>query len=330
MTHHLPQIGILGMGMAVPERVVTNHDLEKLVDTSDEWITTRTGIKERRYAAEGEGSSEWGSKAALAAIKDAGMDPKDIDLIVCCTFTPDSNCPSTACHIQKKIGAAKCAALDVNAACTGFIYGVTVAKSLIQTGVKRNAVVVGVDLLSRFMDYQDRGTCVLFGDGAGAVVIGPVEAPRGFLGEFLGADGQGEDLISMEAGGSALPASEQTVRERKHYLRMKGSEVFKFAVKIMGEAVDEALARAGLTADQIDLLIPHQANIRIIESAAKRYKLEDSRVMVNVNRYGNTSAASVPIALCEAREQGRIGPGKVAALVAFGAGLTWGATIVRL
>jgi len=317
------------MGMAVPERVVTNHDMEKLVDTSDEWIVSRTGMKERRFVAPGEATSDLASRAGLEAIRDAGLTPADVDLIVVCTFTPDMNCPSTACLTQLKIGARECPAYDLNAACSGFLYGMATAQGLIQSGVARNALVIGSDVMSPFTDFQDRNTCVLFGDGAGAVMLGRVEEPRGIRSAVLGARGTGWDLIMLPAGGSVLPASEQTVRERKHYLRMNGSEVFKFAVRILGEAVDRALEKAGLTPDDIDLLVPHQANIRIIDAAAKRYGMSPDRVMVNVQRYANTSAATIPIALAEARAAGRIGPGKTAALVAFGGGLTYAASIVR-
>lgn len=328
MTDKPFNVGILGLGVAIPDRVMTNHEFEQMVDTTDEWITSRTGIKERRIVAPDQATSDLGTQASRAAIADAGLTPADVDLIICCTFTPDHLCPSTACHIQGKLGCTA-AAVDINAACTGFIYGMTMAKSLIETGVFRRVVVVGTEVMSRFVDYTDRNTCVLFGDGAGAVLLGPVEPPRGILSVHLGADGQGADLIVVPAGGSALPASEETVRERKHYIQMAGSEVFKFAVRIMGEAVDAALKKANMTPDQLDLLVPHQANIRIIEAAARRYKLDNGHVMVNVDRYGNTSSASVPLALHEAREQGRLGPGKVVALVAFGGGLTWGASIVR-
>lgn len=322
-------VGVLGLGIDVPDRILTNQYFEKLVETSDEWIVTRTGIRERRMAAEGDATSDLGARACAAAIRDAGMQPADIDMVVCCTFTPDYNCPSTACLIQKKTGAVNAGALDVNAACSGFIYGMSVAKAMIASGMIRTAVVAGAEVMTRFVDFSDRNTCVLFGDGAGAVVLGRVEAPRGILSEVMGADGQGADLIKVAAGGSALPASVETVGNRQHAIRMAGSEVYKFAVRIMGEAVDGALAKAGMSPDQIDLLIPHQANIRIIEAAAKRYKMDNGRVMVNLDKYGNTSSATVPLALFEAREQGRVSPGKVVALVAFGGGLTWAANIIR-
>lgn len=329
MTDKPKNVGILGLGIDVPERVLTNHDLEKLVDTSDEWIQSRTGIRERRIAAESDATSDLGSRACLAAIKDAGMQPADIDMVICCTFTPDNNCPSTACLIQKKVGATNAGALDLNAACSGFLYGMSVAKGMILSGIIRNAVVVGSEVMTRFVDFTDRNTCVLFGDGAGAAVIGPVGAPRGILSEVMGADGTGADLIKVEAGGSALPASVETIESKKHAIRMAGSEVFKFAVRIMGDAVDAALAKAEMKVDQIDLLVPHQANVRIIDAAAKRYKMDNGRVMINLDKYGNTSSATIPLALYEAREQGRISEGKVVALVAFGGGLTWAANIIR-
>lgn len=329
MTDKPKNVGILGLGINVPKRILSNHDLEKMVETSDEWIVTRTGIRERHVLEDTDATSDLGSRAAAAAIKDAGMEPTDIDMIICCTFTPDTSCPSTACLIQKKVGAVNAGGVDLNAACSGFLYGLSVGKAMIKSGMVRNAVVVGAEAMTRFVDFTDRNTCVLFGDGSGAAVLGPVDEPRGIISEVLGADGQGADLIKVEAGGSALPASIETVEGKKHSIRMAGSEVFKFTVRIMGEAVDGALAKAGMTADQIDLLIPHQANIRIIEAAAKRYKMDNGRVMVNIDRYGNTSSATVPLAMYEAREQGRIAPGKVVALVAFGGGLTWAANIIR-
>lgn len=321
--------GILGLGVCVPDNVVTNQDLAAKVETSDEWITTRTGIKERRIAPPEIATSDLAAEAGRRALAAAGLQPTDLDLIITATFTPDMICPSAACMVAEKLGTTRAGAMDLNAACTGFIYGLTIAKSLILTGVVRHVLVVGVETMSRYVDWSDRTTCVLFGDGAGAAVVGPVEPPRGILSEFISADGCGSRLIHVPAGGSAMPPTAETVRDKKHFIQMEGKEVFRFATKIMGEACDKALERAGLTADQIDLLVPHQANIRIIDYAAKRYGLTGDRVMVNIDRYGNTSAASIPIALFEAQQQGRIAPGKIVALVAFGAGLTWGANIIR-
>jgi 3-oxoacyl-[acyl-carrier-protein] synthase-3 len=322
-------VGILGLGVDIPERILSNQDLEKMVDTSDDWIRTRTGIRERRIADDKDSTSDLGARAALAALKDAGMEPTDIDMIVCCTFTPDNNCPSTACWIQKKIGASNCGAVDINAACSGFLYGLSMAKGLISAGSVKNVLLVASEVMSRFVDFTDRNTCVLFGDAAGAVVLGPVESPRGILSEVMGADGSGTELIAVPAGGASRPASLETIQNREHCIRMNGSEVFKFAVRILGDATEQALQRAGLTVDDLDILVPHQANIRILDAAAKRFKLGNGRVMINVDRYGNTSSATVPLALYEAREQGLLKKGSVVGLVAFGGGLTWAANILR-
>ncbi len=323
-------IGIRGLGYHVPSRVLSNKDLEAMVDTSDEWIMDRTGIRERRIVEEGRTTSDPGAAAGLRAAADAGLTLDDIDLVICATFSGDYICPPTSCIIQHKMGFNRpVAAFDIGVACTGFISGAQVAAAMLETTGYRNALVIGAESCSRFMDYTDRSVCVLFGDGAGAAVIGDVPAPSGFLGHSMGADGTGSQLIIIPAGGAALPTTHEALDQRKQYVKVEGRAVFKFAVKVLGEAVDAALDRAGLKPDDIDLLIPHQANIRIIDAAAERYKIPKERVMCNVDRYGNTSAASVPIALAEAKESGRMKRGDVVAMVAFGAGLTYGATILR-
>ena len=322
-------VGILGTGSAVPEKILTNQDFEKIVDTTDEWITTRTGIKERRICSPEQASSDLAIAAGKKAIEMAGITPQDLDLIVCATFTGDTPCPATACHIQYALGNNRCAAFDVNAACSGFIYGCAIAKGLINIGTAKYALVIGVDTLSKYTDYQDRGTCVLFGDAAGAAVIGPVEDNKGFLAEYLGADGSLKDLIIVPAGGSRKPASIETVSNREHYVKMAGNEVFKFAVRIMNHALEKALEKCGLSASDLDWVIPHQANIRILESAARKLNIPIEKMWINIDKYGNSSAGTVPLALDEAIRSGRLKKGHKVALVAFGAGLTWGASIFQ-
>jgi 3-oxoacyl-[acyl-carrier-protein] synthase-3 len=322
-------VRIWGTGSYVPERVLSNEDFEKMVDTSDEWIRTRTGIVERRIAAPDQASSDFAVIAAQRALEQANVKAEEIDLIICATVTPDHMFPATACLVQDRIGAGKAAGFDLSAGCSGFTYALNIAAPLIQVGTYRHVLVIGVDLLSRITDYTDRSTCVLFGDAAGAVVLGPCEEGRGILSFELGADGSAGDLLCQKAGGSRLPASRETVENRQHYISMTGSEVFKFAVKVMDKATDAVLERAGLTKQDIDLLIPHQANYRIIESAMKRLGLTSDKVYVNLQHYGNTSSASIPVALDEAYRAGKIQEGDVVILVGFGAGLTWGATAIR-
>jgi 3-oxoacyl-[acyl-carrier-protein] synthase-3 len=329
VTSQDPSIGILGMGAAVPEKTLTNHDLEQMVETSDEWIRTRTGISERHIRGPHEASSDIGYAAARKALEKAGLKAKDVGLIICCTFSPDEMMPSTACRIQGRLKANNAAAFDLNAACTGFVYGLTVAKHMIAGGVARYALVIGVDACTAFVDYEDRSTSVLFGDGAGAAVVGPVSPGKGILGEFIAADGSGADLIVIPAGGSRKPASEQTVAGREHFIKMSGNEVFKFAVRILGPSVERALEGTGYSVADLDFIAPHQANIRIIEAAAKRFGVPMDRVLCNIERYGNTSAATVPLVLAEAEEEGKLADGHLVALVAFGAGMTWGAAVVR-
>ena len=325
----LLDVGILGVGAAIPSKVVTNFDLEKIIDTSDEWIRTRTGIRERRVVEDGEITSDLATRAAQDALLDAGISVDEIDLIVVATTTPDTLMPSTACYVQAKMGAKNAAAFDVSAGCTGFIYGLSVGSMFVRAGMYKRVLVIGAEVLSPFLDWSDRSTCVLFGDGAGAVLLGPVDQP-GLLSVKLGADGNLGDLLTIPGGGARCPASSDSLANRQHYLKMtSGNETFKFAVRVMGEVTQQALDEAGLTKEQLDFLIPHQANWRIIEAARKRFNLPEERVIINIDRYGNMSSASIPVALKEAITSGRIKRGDLLALVGFGAGLTWGAAIIR-
>jgi 3-oxoacyl-[acyl-carrier-protein] synthase-3 len=321
-------VGIIGTGKYVPERILTNRDLEQMVETNDEWIVTRTGIRERRIAAPEQATSDLAYHASEAALKAAGITAEELDLIIVATITPDMFFPSTACLLQEKLGAKKAAAFDLSAACSGFIYGLATASNMIATGMYKHVLVVGAECLSRITDYTDRNTCILFGDGAGAVVLGPVPEGRGFRSFELGADGAGGELLKVCGGGSRLPSTEQTIADKQHYIYMAGSEVFKFAVRIMGNAAEEALRKAGMNKGDIDLLIPHQANIRIIQSALNRLDLPEEKSMINLHNYGNVSAASIPIALAEAVEQSRVKEGDCIVLVGFGGGLTWGASVL--
>jgi 3-oxoacyl-[acyl-carrier-protein] synthase-3 len=322
-------IGILGTGSAVPERVLTNEELATLVDTDSEWIRTRTGIRERRIADAQTASSDLAVAAARNAIAAAGISAKEIGIVICATVTPDMMFPATACLVQDRIGADHAAAFDLSAGCSGFLYGLACAVPMLQTGLHEYALVIGVDTLSRITDFTDRTTCVLFGDGAGAVVLGPTASGRGFLSFDLGADGSGGHLLQQAAGGSRMPASAVTVAARKHCIAMAGHEVFKFAVRILSSSAEAALRKAGLPTAAIDLLIPHQANIRIIETAISRLGLMPEKVYVNLERYGNMSSASIPVALDEAVRLGKVHANDLLVLVGFGAGLTWGATVVR-
>ena len=322
-------VGIIGIGSFAPEKILTNKDLEQIVDTSDEWISERTGIKVRHIVADGENTSDIAAKAAERALKDAGLTADDIDLIVVATATPDMLFPSTACLVQNKLKAAKAAAYDLAAGCSGFMYAIVTASQFIKTGLYKHVLVIGAESLSRILDWTDRNTCVLFGDGAGAIVLGEVPEGYGILGSNLGSDGSGGDLLCLPAGGTSRPATEETVRDRLHFVHMAGNEVFKFAVKVMGEAALNALEHAQIDTSEVDWLIPHQANIRIIQSAAKRLKMPMEKVIVNVDKYGNTSSASIPIALEEAIHDGRIKSGQVITMVGFGAGLTWASAVMR-
>ncbi len=321
---------IFGWGKYVPTRVITNADLEQRLDTSDEWIVARTGIRERRVVDEGETTSQMATAAAREALAMADLAPGDLDLIIIATSSPDYLTPPVAAQVQHALGAKKAAAFSLVAGCAGFVYGVVTAQQFLRSGVYRNALVVGAEIISRFVDWEDRSTCVLFGDGAGAVVMQTTEEPAGVLSFVLGADGSGADFLIVPAGGSAMPPTHETIDRGLHKIQMHGREVFKFATRVLGRALKRAIADAGLTTEDIDLFLPHQANVRIIESAARQVGLPRDRIYVNIDRYGNTSAASIPIALCEAAERGLIRPGGTLAFVAFGAGLSWGAAVVRL
>jgi 3-oxoacyl-[acyl-carrier-protein] synthase-3 len=322
---------ILGTGAYAPRRVMTNEDLAHTVDTSDEWIRTRTGIRERRIAGEGENTSDMGVAAAKVALADAGLTPADIDLLVVATITPDMPMPAAACMIQHKLGVpTTTACFDLNAACSGFIYALDAASAMLTSGRYRKALVIGVEKLSAVVDWKDRTTCVLFGDGAGAVVMGLSDEPgRGLLGTKLGAFGESVDLLCIPRGGSAAPATTESLANGGHFIKMKGKEVFKVAVRAMDEAARDILEQHQVRADQIALVIPHQANLRIIEAISEYLELPMERFFVNLDRYGNTSAASIPIALDEARRCGRIKSGDITLLVAFGAGLTYGSALIR-
>lgn len=320
---------IVGWGMAVPQRVVTNHELAQFVETSDEWIVTRTGIRERRVASPQESTATLSIAAAEEALAVAGIPPRDVDLILVATVTPEYLFPSTACLVQDALGATKAGAFDLLAGCSGFIYGLHLAAAAIRAGTHQVALVIGAETLSRIVNWQDRNTCVLFGDGAGAVVLQGSDTPGGVLASMIRADGSGGELLILPAGGSRLPISEAAVRDGCHFIRMNGREVFRFATRVMEKATREVVAQAGLRLEDVDLIIPHQANIRIIEAAAKALGLPMDRFFVNIDRYGNTSAASIPIALCEAVQQRRLNPGDRAVMVAFGAGLTWAAAVVE-
>jgi 3-oxoacyl-[acyl-carrier-protein] synthase-3 len=326
-----PTIAILGTGSYAPAQVLTNDDLSKRVDTSDEWIFTRTGIRERRIAADNEQTSDLAAKAAQAALADAGLTASDIDLVLVATVTPDLPMPACATLVQHKLGISHHAAcFDLNAACSGFLYGLDTAWAMLASGRYRHALVIGAEKLSTVVDWQDRTTCVLFGDAAGAVVLGPSRGDGArLMGAKLYSEGGMDDLLCIPAGGSALPATPDTLASRQHFIKMKGREVFKVAVREMEDAVEEILEQHALTVDQIACVIPHQANQRIIEAISKSLELPLSRFFINVDRYGNTSAASIPLALDEARRAGRIHRGDTTLLVAFGAGLTYGSALVR-
>jgi 3-oxoacyl-[acyl-carrier-protein] synthase-3 len=320
---------IVGTGSYLPDKVLTNRDIERMVETNDEWIVSRTGIRERRIAAAHEATSDLGYHAAQRALEAAGLRARDLDLVVVATLTPDAPLPATAVYLQHRLGAKKAAAFDVMAACTGFIYGLAVVDGLIRTGVARNCLLVGAEVLSRVLNWEDRGTCIIFGDGAGAAVLVPTHGRSGLLSTHLYADGGQADLLCIPGGGSRIPASREAVEQKLHCVHMKGNETFKLAVKGMAQAATAALEANGVTAADIALLVPHQANIRIIEATAQRLHLPMSRVFVNIERYGNTSGATVPIALDEAVREGRAAPGDLVLLDAFGAGFTWGSALIR-
>ncbi|MEX0879979.1 MAG: beta-ketoacyl-ACP synthase III [Thermoanaerobaculia bacterium] len=321
---------IIGTGAAVPKKILTNADLEKLVDTSDEWITSRTGIRERHIVSEGEHFSELCTRAGEQALKHAHLKPEDLDMILVGTISGDMPFPATSCLVQRNLGATRAAASDVGAACVGFLYALHLADGLIQSGKAQNVLVIGGEILSRYVDWTDRNTCVLFGDGAGAVVLQGTRGDHGILGSLMKANGSYHDFICMPGGGSDRPANDpKSIEERLPFIKMKGNETFKVAVKAMADVATELLAEQGFTKDQIDLFIPHQANLRIINAVGARLKIDPNKVYRNVERYGNTSAASIPIALDECVREGRVKPGDMVLLTAFGAGLVWGSVLLR-
>lgn len=322
-------VGIIGMGYYVPEKVMTNFDFEKIIDTSDEWIRTRTGIKERRFAPEGMNTSDLAVEASKKALKVAGLSPEDIDLIITATGTPDYLIQNTACLVQEKLGAVNAAAFDLNAACSGFVYSLAVGQAMIQSGMYKNILVMGTEVLSRILDMQDRNTCILFGDGAAAAVLSTVEEGYGILSSYLGAEGENNETLRTPSGGTAKPVTVETVENREVYLRMKGQEVFKFAVKALPKATETALERAQIEPSQVDMVVPHQANVRIIESASKRLGIPVEKFYLNLDKFGNTSSASIGIALGEALEKGLVKKGDIVALTGFGAGLTYGSIVMK-
>ena len=323
-------IKILSTGSYVPTKVLTNFDLEKMVETSDEWISTRTGIKERRIADKSESTSDLAYNAAVRAIENAKISVDDIDLILLATISPDAPMPATACYLQKKLKAFNAVAFDISAACSGFIYGVAIAKAFISSGMYKRILLVGVEELSRVTDWTDRNTCVLFGDGAGAMIFEASQQENNVISTYLGTDGSHTDILNIPAGGSTMPTSVQTVEQRLNFVKMVGKEVFKVAVSKMALAVNKAQELAGLTDKDINLYIPHQANLRIIEAVAKKANVTKEKVYINVHKYGNMSAATTIVALDEAFREGKIKKGDLVELVAFGAGLTWGACILKI
>lgn len=324
-----PYAHVTGWGMAVPEQVLTNDELAQMVDTSDEWIISHTGIKQRHIAGAGQTSATLGVAAALQALEVANLAPVDVQLIICSTSSPEHIFPATACLIQDGLGAEKAGAFDLMAACSGFIFALNMAAQAIRSGSVQNALVVGAETLSRFINWQDRNTCILFGDGAGAFVLQASEEPGGILSAVMHSDGSGGDLLSIPAGGSHLPTSIETVHEGQHLIQMNGREVFRFATRVMEQATREALDAAHVKLEDVHLVVPHQANLRIIEAAVRRLEIPMERCMVNLERYGNTSTASIPIAMCEALSLGRVNPGDHLVLVGFGGGLTWGAAVIQ-
>jgi 3-oxoacyl-[acyl-carrier-protein] synthase-3 len=330
MTVARPVAEVASIGTAVPDQIVTNDDLSKTLDTSDEWIVERTGIRERRIARPDESLASLCVTAARQAMSRAGVTAEELDAIVLSTVSPDRRMPGTSCDVQALLGAEQAAAFDISAACPGFIYGLSIAEGFVATGTSRTILVLGGEKLSCITDWEDRSTAVLFGDGAGAAIVRPAQPDgRGILSTFLKTDGRLAPLLWIPGGGSLEPVSEKVLRERSHFMKMKGREVFKAAVLAMAEATDEALRRACVTADQIDLFVPHQANVRIIEATAKHAGIPMDKVMVNLEKYGNTSAASIPLALEQALEEGRVAKGSLLLFVAFGAGFTWGSAVVR-
>jgi len=321
---------IVGWGKYVPERVVTNADFEQRLDTSDEWIYSRTGIRERRIAADDENTSDMSVAASRDALMVAGLTPQDLDLIIVATSSPDYLTPPVSSQVQHMLDAKNIGAFTLVTGCTGFVYALATAQQFIATGAVTNVLVIGVELISRFIDWDDRATCVLFGDGAGAVVVQATDTPSGVLSFVLGSDGSGAEHLILPACGTAIPATHEALVNGQQYLHMNGREVFKFATRVLGKSLRQAISESGLAPEDIDLVVPHQANARIIESAARQAKIPMEKVFMNVHKYGNTSAASIPLALCEALEEGRASFGDTLAFVSFGAGLTWAAAVVKI
>lgn len=322
-------VGIVGIGSYVPEKVLTNKDFEQFLDTNDEWIISRTGIKQRHIAPKEMPVSELCYQAGLKALEDAQIAPEEVDLVIVATITPDYAFPATACLVADRLGARNAAGFDLEAGCSGFIYGVATGSQFVATGLYNTVLVIGGETLSKVLNWTDRSTCVLFGDGAGAAVLRPVEEGFGFLSFELGADGSGGSLLSQPAGGSKYPATLETVEKNLHTLQMEGKEVYKFAVRIMGDVSVKALEKAGLTKEDVDLLVPHQANIRIVDAAVRRLGISPDKVVVNLDKYGNMSAASIPVALDETFKAGHISEGDTIVMVGFGTGLTWGACVLK-
>ena len=322
-------VGISGVGSYVPEKVLTNYDLSKMVDTNHEWIVSRTGIEERRVVDKDTPCSDIATKAALKALKDANVKPEEIDLIIVATATPDYIFPATACIVQRNIGAIKAAAFDMSVGCSGFVYALGTGANFISSGVYDKVLVIGAETLSKVVNWNDRNTCILFGDGAGACILEKCEEGYGIQSFELGSDGTNAEVLIIPAGGSKNPASIETVTDNLHAIQMDGKEVFKFAVRVLEKATLSALAKAKLELEDLDLLIPHQANTRIIDAAVKKLKISKDKVYVNLNKYGNTSAASIPVAFDEAIREGLVKKGDIIALVAFGAGLTWGSMVIK-
>ncbi|MEQ8173914.1 MAG: beta-ketoacyl-ACP synthase III [Syntrophomonadaceae bacterium] len=323
------KIQVKGIGYSLPSNILSNKDLERMVDTTDQWIVDRTGVKERRIAPLGTATSDYSYDAALMALKQAGVSPEQIDLIIEATSSPDMLFPSTSCIVQERLEAWNAAAFDLAAGCTGFVYGVGVAEKFLLSPSYKNILVIGSDMVSRVVDYTDRGTCILFGDGAGAAVLSRGSDKYGILASYLGADGRGGKHLYMPGGGSAIPATPESVEARQHYLRMNGQEIFKFATAIIDQVANRLLAEAGLSYDDIDIFVPHQANLRIIKAAVRRMNIAPEKTLINIDKYGNMSAASIPVALAEAEREGRLKPGDVVMMIAFGAGLTYGGMIMR-
>lgn len=323
-----PYAHITGWGMAAPEKILTNDDISKLVDTNDEWIRNMTGISERRIAAENETTATLAVDAALRALAMSRLRPVDLDLIIVSTSSPEHIFPATACIVQDRIGASKAGAFDLSAACSGFIYAVNLASQALRSGSIRNALVIGSETLSRVVDWEDRNTCILFGDGAGAFVLQAGEEEGGVISSVMRSDGSGGDLLTLLGGGSRYPASVETIKNKLHYIQMNGREVFRFASRVMVQASEDVVEKAGLKIEDIDWIIPHQANRRIIDAALRGLHISEEKCVVNLERYGNTSTASIPIAACEAARDGKLKPGDKIVFVGFGAGLTWGALVV--